>query len=64
MLAPIVTGYAVSATGSFTTAFGIAGLLLLVGTTVILTLTRNPIDAPTEPTTIRPVSAGALETGK
>jgi MFS family permease len=64
VLAPIVTGYAVSATGSFTTAFGIAGLLLLVGTTVILTLTRNPIDAPTEPTTVRPVSAGALETGK
>jgi len=64
VLAPIATGYAVSATGSFTTAFGIAGLLLLVGTTVILTLTRNPIDAPTKPTTVRPVSAGAFKTGK
>jgi ACS family glucarate transporter-like MFS transporter len=63
VLAPIVTGYAVSATGSFTTAFGIAGLLLLVGTTVILTLTRNPIDAPPPATTARPVSAGPLETG-
>jgi ACS family glucarate transporter-like MFS transporter len=64
VLAPIITGYAVSATGSFTTAFGIAGLLLLVGTTLILALTRNPIDAPTRPTTVRPVTAGALKTGK
>jgi ACS family glucarate transporter-like MFS transporter len=64
LLAPIVTGYAVSATGSFTTAFGIAGFLLLVGTTLILTLTRNPIDAPTQPATTRPVRAGALSTGK
>jgi ACS family glucarate transporter-like MFS transporter len=64
VLAPIVTGYAVAATGSFTTAFGIAGFLLLVGTTLILTLTRNPIDAPTQPATGRPERAGALPTGK
>ena len=37
---------------------------LAFAVTVILTLTRNPIDAPTKPTTVRPVSAGAFKTGK
>jgi ACS family glucarate transporter-like MFS transporter len=44
LLAPIVTGYAVSATGTFSTAFVIAGALLLAGMTLTLTLTRQPID--------------------
>lgn len=57
LLAPIVTGYAVSATGSFSAAFAIAGILLLVGTTVTLTLTRRPIDAPVGPASF-PLRAG------
>jgi MFS family permease len=44
LLAPIVTGYAVSFTGGFSAAFIIAGALLLAGTMSILTLTRRPID--------------------
>ncbi|MGW3623996.1 MFS transporter [Streptomyces sp. NPDC000880] len=47
LLAPIVTGYAVAATGGFTVAFLIAGALLLIGTTANLTLTRRPMNAVT-----------------
>jgi ACS family glucarate transporter-like MFS transporter len=43
MIAPIATGYVVAATGSYDWAFGIAGLLLLVGATVVLTMTRSPM---------------------
>lgn len=50
--APIVTGYAVQATGSFATAFGIAGALLLAGTAVVLGLTRRPLG------TAAPAAAG------
>lgn len=52
MIAPIATGYVVAATGSYDWAFGIAGLLLLAGATVVLTMTRSPM-------TIRSNSAGA-----
>ena len=52
MIAPIATGYVVSATGSYDWAFGIAGLLLLAGAIVVLTMTRSPM-------TIRSHSAGA-----
>jgi ACS family glucarate transporter-like MFS transporter len=41
--APIVTGYVVQATGSYTTAFVVAGIFLLLGTTIALTMTRSPI---------------------
>jgi MFS family permease len=44
--APIVTGYVIQSTGSFNRAFGIAGLLLLVGATLLLTMTRDPIRIP------------------
>ncbi|MFL9912038.1 MFS transporter [Paraburkholderia sp. RL17-337-BIB-A] len=43
MIAPIATGYVIAETGSFDWAFGIAGLLLLAGATVVLTMTRSPM---------------------
>ncbi|MCL5044943.1 MAG: MFS transporter [Deltaproteobacteria bacterium] len=43
LLAPIVTGYIVAATGSFTSAFVLAGLLALIGAGLSLVLTRHPI---------------------
>jgi ACS family glucarate transporter-like MFS transporter len=43
LLAPIVTGYVISITGSYDWAFGIAGLLLVGGATATLTLTRKPM---------------------
>ncbi|MHA6616528.1 MFS transporter [Pseudonocardia sp. DLS-67] len=51
--APIVTGYVVQATGSYTAAFVVAGVFLLLGTTIALTMTRTPIgraDPETEKT--------------
>ena len=41
--APIVTGYVIQLTGSYNWAFGIAGLLLVAGATILLTMTRQPI---------------------
>jgi MFS family permease len=47
LAAPIVTGYVVQATHSYTAAFLLAGVFLLAGTVVALTMTREPIgDAP------------------
>ena len=43
LLAPIVTGYVIHITGSYNWAFLIAGLLLLSGATIVLTMTRRPI---------------------
>ncbi|RQR27767.1 MFS transporter [Burkholderia sp. Bp9143] len=43
MIAPIATGYVIQATGSYDWAFGIAGLLLLVGAVVVMTMTRSPV---------------------
>jgi hypothetical protein len=43
--APIVTGYVIQITGSYNWAFGIAGLLLVAGATILLTMTRTPIEA-------------------
>ena len=48
ILAPIVTGYVVSATGSFDYAFAVAGALLVCGSLSALFLTRQPI-APRPP---------------
>jgi ACS family glucarate transporter-like MFS transporter len=45
LLAPILTGYVVEGSGSYDWAFLIAGLLLLCGATICLTLTRRPIAA-------------------
>ena len=44
ILAPIVTGYVINSTGSYNWAFGIAGLLLVAGATISLTMTRKPIE--------------------
>lgn len=43
MLAPIVTGYVIAATGSYSWAFIIAGTLLVLGAASVLGLTRQPI---------------------
>ena len=43
VLAPIVTGFVVAATGGFTGAFLIAGALLILGSALVLTLTNRPI---------------------
>ncbi len=43
LFAPIGTGYLVSATGSFTSAFLLAGGLLIFGALVSLTMTRRPL---------------------
>jgi ACS family glucarate transporter-like MFS transporter len=42
-LAPILTGYIVKATGSFNSAFILAGCLLFLGATTSLTMTRRPL---------------------
>jgi ACS family glucarate transporter-like MFS transporter len=43
LLAPIVTGYIVQATGSFSSAFVLAGVLSLVGAVASFTLTRHTL---------------------
>ncbi len=43
MMAPIITGYIIQITGSYNWAFLIAGLLLVSGATIVLTMTRRPI---------------------
>lgn len=43
ILAPIVTGYVVQYTGSYDSAFVVAGVLLIVGAVSALLLTRRPI---------------------
>jgi ACS family glucarate transporter-like MFS transporter len=43
MLAPMVTGYIVKATGSFDNAFYVAGSLLVLGAIISFTMTRRPI---------------------
>jgi MFS family permease len=49
IMAPIVTGYLVSATSGFTGALLIAGTLLVIGAAVSFTLTRRPIDDAPSP---------------
>lgn len=43
MMAPVVTGYVIAATGSYAFAFVVAGVLLVCGAVSVLTLTRRPI---------------------
>jgi ACS family glucarate transporter-like MFS transporter len=54
LLAPIVTGYVVAETGHFDRAFMIAGLLLVVGATSILTLTRQALGDASDATALPP----------
>jgi ACS family glucarate transporter-like MFS transporter len=43
LIAPIATGYVIAATGSYDWAFGIAGMLLVAGAAITLTMTRRPM---------------------
>jgi ACS family glucarate transporter-like MFS transporter len=43
VIAPIATGYIIAGTGSYDSAFVAAGVLLVVGATAVLTMTRAPI---------------------
>ena len=43
LLAPIVTGYVVQFSGRFDRTFIISGILLLIGSGVVMTMTRRPI---------------------
>ena len=43
LLAPIVTGYIVKATGSFNSAFAISGALSLIGALIVFMFIRRPI---------------------
>ena len=54
LLAPIVTGYIVAATGSFASAFMLAGALSLIGAAVSFSLTRYTLGEAT------PVAVGRL----
>lgn len=45
MVAPIATGYVIAATGSYDWAFGIAGILLVLGACITVTMTRRPMVA-------------------
>ena len=46
LAAPIVTGYIIAGTGSYTGAFVAAGLLLLLGAGLLIVMARKPIDQP------------------
>jgi MFS family permease len=54
LLAPIITGYLVAATGSFSSAFAAAGMLALVGAAAALTLSRGTIGEHAAPALARP----------
>ena len=47
LAAPIATGYIVAATHSFTSAFVVAGVLLVLGAMITLTMTRRPVGIAT-----------------
>jgi ACS family glucarate transporter-like MFS transporter len=47
--APIVTGYAVAATGNFNMAFVLTGAMLLLGVTVLLTMVKGGIGVADNP---------------
>lgn len=48
VLAPIATGYVVSMTGSYDSAFLVAASLLFVGAGICVALTRKPISLPSQ----------------
>ena len=54
LLAPIVTGYVVAATGSFNAAFAVAGALALVGAVAALALVRGALGEHVRPSRTRP----------
>jgi MFS family permease len=54
LLAPIVTGYVVAATGSFNAAFAAAGALALIGAVAALALGRGTLGEHIRPSRARP----------
>jgi MFS family permease len=54
LLAPIVTGYVVAATGSFNAAFVVAGALALVGAVAALALAHGTLGEHARPSLARP----------
>ena len=54
LLAPIVTGYLVAATGSFNSAFVAAGALALIGAVAALALSRGTLGEHAQPSLARP----------
>jgi MFS family permease len=54
LLAPIVTGYLVAATGSFNSAFVAAGALALIGAVAALALARGTLGEHARPSLARP----------
>jgi MFS family permease len=57
LAAPVVTGYLVKATGNFTSAFGLSGLIALAGAAMAYWWTREPIKG------VHTVDSGALWRG-
>jgi dipeptide/tripeptide permease len=53
LLAPIVTGYVVAATGSFNSAFVVAGVLALTGAVAALALARGTLREHARPALAR-----------
>ena len=45
LMAPIVTGYVLALTGSFSGTFAVTGVLALIGAAITLLMTRQPIEA-------------------
>jgi MFS family permease len=58
LLAPIVTGYVVAATGSFNAAFAVAGALALVGAVAAITLARGTLGEHIPPSRASPRLVG------
>ncbi len=58
LLAPIVTGYIVKATGSFNSAFAISGALSLIGALIAFLFTRRPITGAVQMETSMPLVRG------
>jgi len=62
LAAPIVTGYVVAATGGFSGAFVIAGVLLVAGALVVLSGARRPIAiGPAAPADLAPAPLAARQ---
>jgi ACS family glucarate transporter-like MFS transporter len=57
LLAPVVTGYLVAASGNFSSAFIAAGALALIGSVVTLTLSRGAIGEISDQTPPEPARA-------
>lgn len=62
LLAPIVTGFIVGATGGYTAAFLVGAVFALIGCVVILTMAKKPVNwAPPAPTDSVLTSAGKVD---